>query len=120
MLSCRQVKEIVGRLREARQTLMFSATLPRSLADFAAAGLSSPQLVRLDADRKLSPDLALAFFTGEWLAWLSFEYLMSDIKPWVGRDLSASCHLTWGWPSSQVWPQGLAAQRMQGFSLVRG
>jgi hypothetical protein len=45
---------------------MFSATLPRSLADFAAAGLSSPQLVRLDADRKLSPDLGLAFFTGEW------------------------------------------------------
>jgi ATP-dependent RNA helicase DDX54/DBP10 len=59
-----QVREIVGRLRESRQTLMFSATLPRSLADFAAAGLSSPQLVRLDADRKLSPDLGLAFFTG--------------------------------------------------------
>jgi ATP-dependent RNA helicase DDX54/DBP10 len=59
------VREIVGRLRESRQTLMFSATLPRSLADFAAAGLSSPQLVRLDADRKLSPDLGLAFFTGE-------------------------------------------------------
>ncbi|KAF6264094.1 P-loop containing nucleoside triphosphate hydrolase protein [Scenedesmus sp. NREL 46B-D3] len=58
-----QVREIVGRLRESRQTLMFSATLPRSLADFAAAGLSSPQLVRLDADRKLSPELGLAFFT---------------------------------------------------------
>jgi hypothetical protein len=46
---------------------MFSATLPRSLADFAAAGLSNPQLVRLDAERKLSPDLGLAFFTGEAL-----------------------------------------------------
>lgn len=59
-----QVREIVGQLREGRQSLMFSATLPRSLADFAAAGLSSPQLVRLDAERKLSPDLGLAFFTG--------------------------------------------------------
>lgn len=59
-----QVREIVSQLRESRQTLMFSATLPRSLADFAAAGLSNPQLVRLDADRKLSPDLGLAFFTG--------------------------------------------------------
>eukprot|EP00878_Enallax_costatus_P034375 GHUV01038108.1.p1 GENE.GHUV01038108.1~~GHUV01038108.1.p1 ORF type:complete len:148 (+),score=33.46 GHUV01038108.1:113-556(+) len=59
-----QVKEIVRQLRESRQTLMFSATLPRSLADFAAAGLNNPQLVRLDADRKLSPDLGLAFFTG--------------------------------------------------------
>lgn len=59
-----QVREIVGQLREGRQSLMFSATLPRSLADFAAAGLSNPQLVRLDAERKLSPDLGLAFFTG--------------------------------------------------------
>jgi len=59
-----QVREILSSLREGRQTLMFSATLPRSLADFAAAGLSTPQLVRLDADRRLSPDLALSFFTG--------------------------------------------------------
>jgi ATP-dependent RNA helicase DDX54/DBP10 len=60
-----QVREIIGQLREGRQSLMFSATLPRSLADFAAAGLSNPQLVRLDAERKLSPDLGLAFFTGK-------------------------------------------------------
>jgi len=59
-----QVREIVGQLREGRQSLMFSATLPRSLADFVGAGLSNPQLVRLDAERKLSPDLGLAFFTG--------------------------------------------------------
>lgn len=65
-----QVREIVGQLREGRQSLMFSATLPRSLADFAAAGLNNPQLVRLDAERKLSPDLGLAFFTGvPWWWW---------------------------------------------------
>jgi hypothetical protein len=65
LLSLLQVREIVGQLREGRQSLMFSATLPRSLADFAAAGLNNPQLVRLDAERKLSPDLGLAFFTGK-------------------------------------------------------
>ena len=52
------------RCGDGRQTLLFSATLPASLADFAGAGLSSPTLVRLDAERKLSPDLGLAFFTG--------------------------------------------------------
>ena len=60
-----QVKDILSRLREGRQVLLFSATLPRSLADFASAGLAQPQVVRLDAERRLSPDLALAFFTGE-------------------------------------------------------
>lgn len=48
---------------EGRQTLLFSATLPRSLADFASAGLSAPVLVRLDAERRISPDLRLAFLT---------------------------------------------------------
>ena len=59
-----QVRDIVSRLREGRQALLFSATLPRSLADFASAGLARPQLVRLDAERRLSPDLGLAFYTG--------------------------------------------------------
>jgi ATP-dependent RNA helicase DDX54/DBP10 len=59
------VREVVSSLRDGRQSLMFSATLPRSLADFAAAGLAAGcQLVRLDADRKLSPDLGTAFITG--------------------------------------------------------
>ena len=34
-----------------------------ALAEFARAGLREPELVRLDADAKLSPDLSLAFFT---------------------------------------------------------
>lgn len=59
----RQVQEILSKMSERRQTLLFSATLPRTLADFARAGLSSPQLIQLDTERRISPDLALAFFT---------------------------------------------------------
>lgn len=58
-----QLPKIFSQLSENRQTLLFSATLPSSLADFAKAGLRDPQLVRLDLDTKISPDLTLTFFT---------------------------------------------------------
>jgi len=53
----------MGKASEARQTLLFSATMPAAVAEFARAGLRAPELVRLDTDTKISPDLALAFFT---------------------------------------------------------
>jgi len=46
--------EIIHRLPPSRQTLLFSATLPKSLVDFAKAGLQNPKLVRLDAESKIS------------------------------------------------------------------
>lgn len=58
-----QLREIMSAMPPSRQTLLFSATMPRLLAEFARAGLRDPELVRLDADSKLSPDLGLAFFT---------------------------------------------------------
>ena len=58
-----QLKQVMATLAPSRQTLLFSATLPKALAEFARAGLRDPELVRLDADTKISPDLALAFFT---------------------------------------------------------
>ena len=58
-----QLTEILHALPAARQTLLFSATLPKSLVEFARAGLQDPVLVRLDADSKISPDLQNAFFT---------------------------------------------------------
>ncbi|KAH0722151.1 hypothetical protein KY289_005195 [Solanum tuberosum] len=58
-----QLHTILTRLGENRQTLLFSATLPSALAEFAKAGLRDPQLVRLDLDTKISPDLKVAFFT---------------------------------------------------------
>ncbi|KAJ3899688.1 P-loop containing nucleoside triphosphate hydrolase protein [Lentinula edodes] len=55
--------EIIHRLPSSRQTLLFSATLPTSLVEFAKAGLENPKLVRLDAESKISPDLKMAFFS---------------------------------------------------------
>jgi ATP-dependent RNA helicase DDX54/DBP10 len=56
-----QLHELLALMPSTRQTALFSATLPRSLVDFAAAGLSNPLLIRLDADTKLSEDLRNVF-----------------------------------------------------------
>ncbi|XP_078467731.1 ATP-dependent RNA helicase DDX54-like [Lampetra planeri] len=56
-----QLTEIIRRLPDSRQTLLFSATLPKQLVEFARAGLSDPVLIRLDVDSKLSDQLKLAF-----------------------------------------------------------
>ena len=45
------------------QTLLFSATMPSALHEFAKAGLKEPEMVRLDTDTRISQDLATAFFT---------------------------------------------------------
>lgn len=58
-----QLTEILHALPSHRQTLLFSATLPKSLVEFAKAGLQEPALIRLDADSKISQDLECAFFT---------------------------------------------------------
>lgn len=58
-----QLAEILHALPISRQTLLFSATLPKSLVEFARAGLQEPSLVRLDAESKVSPDLQSAFFS---------------------------------------------------------
>jgi ATP-dependent RNA helicase DDX54/DBP10 len=58
-----QLHKILTQLGENRQTLLFSATMPSALAEFAKAGLRDPQLIRLDVDTKISPDLKLVFFT---------------------------------------------------------
>ncbi|CAL8106997.1 unnamed protein product [Calicophoron daubneyi] len=54
-----QLNETLSRLPRSRQTLLFSATLPSSLIDFAKAGLNNPVLIRLDVDKKLSQNLKL-------------------------------------------------------------
>jgi ATP-dependent RNA helicase DDX54/DBP10 len=58
-----QLSEILHALPTSRQTLLFSATLPKSLVEFARAGLQEPKLIRLDAESKISPDLKSAYFT---------------------------------------------------------
>lgn len=57
-----QLHEILHRLPVNRHNLLFSATLPTSLAEFAKAGLNNPEFVRLDSDTRINPDLDLGFF----------------------------------------------------------
>ncbi|XP_046963265.1 ATP-dependent RNA helicase DDX54 [Vanessa cardui] len=64
-----QLQEIVARLPTNRQTLLFSATLPKMLVEFARAGLNDPVLIRLDVDWKLPSTL--------WLGWI---YVRSELK----------------------------------------
>ncbi|RTG89226.1 ATP-dependent RNA helicase DDX54/DBP10 [Schistosoma bovis] len=59
-----QLSETLKRLPRSRQTLIFSATLPKNLVEFARAGLVDPILLRLDLNSKLSQDLK----------WICFEF----------------------------------------------
>ena len=58
-----QLNEIIKECPENRQTLLFSATLPKVLVQFSRAGLRDPQLIRLDTDIKLSEELRLIFLS---------------------------------------------------------
>lgn len=57
-----QLELILRKCPEQRQTMLFSATLPKMLVQFARAGLRDPELLRLDLDTKVSDKLKLAFF----------------------------------------------------------
>jgi ATP-dependent RNA helicase DDX54/DBP10 len=57
-----QINDIIKRLPSQRQTLLFSATLSKILAEFAKAGLYEPELIRLDIEMKLNENLKLIFF----------------------------------------------------------
>lgn len=52
-----QVHEICQRLPDSKQTLLFSATMPQKLADFAKVGLKNPLFIRLDVESNLSETL---------------------------------------------------------------
>ena len=86
-----QLGEILHALPQNRQTLLFSATLPKSLVEFARAGLQEPSLVRLDAESKISADLQSAFFSvksAEKEA--ALLYVLQDlIKMPAGKPLNA-------------------------------
>uniref|UniRef100_A0A452U1D0 ATP-dependent RNA helicase DDX54 n=1 Tax=Ursus maritimus TaxID=29073 RepID=A0A452U1D0_URSMA len=57
-----QLQEIIGRLPGGHQTVLFSATLPKLLVEFARFCLTEPVLIRLDVDAKLNEQLKTAFF----------------------------------------------------------
>tara|TARA_B110000208_G_scaffold64149_1_gene83229 strand:+ start:987 stop:3719 length:2733 start_codon:yes stop_codon:yes gene_type:complete len=56
-----QLKAILKAVGDVRQTLLFSATMPSQLVQFARAGLQHPHLVRLDVETKISEHLKLVF-----------------------------------------------------------
>lgn len=58
-----QLSDIFNRLPDHRQTVLFSATLPKVLVEFAKAGLSDPVLIRLDVESKLPKELHTRFIT---------------------------------------------------------
>ncbi|CAG8566474.1 20266_t:CDS:10, partial [Cetraspora pellucida] len=82
-----QLHEILHRLPQSRQTMLFSATLPKSLVEFANAGLQDPSLVRLDTDTKISTDLMMAFFSVKQLEkeaallYLLYEVIKIHLTP---------------------------------------
>ncbi len=57
-----QIAAIGKTLRADRQTMLFSATLPTMVYEFARAGLNDPKLIRLDKNVTLPPNLELGFF----------------------------------------------------------
>jgi len=60
-----QLNEILACLPDERQSLLFSATLPKNLVEFAKAGLNNPVLVRLDAESKISDNLQMCFISSK-------------------------------------------------------
>ncbi|CAK4083349.1 unnamed protein product [Aphanomyces euteiches] len=58
-----QLHEILSSMPASRQTLLFSATLPKALVQFARAGLNEPELIRLDVESQISDQLKVSFFT---------------------------------------------------------
>lgn len=77
-----QIQEILKDIPENRQTVLFSATLPKALVQFARAGLSDPELIRLDVDNQISDKLKLGFFslrTDDKPA--AFLYMIRDFLP---------------------------------------
>ncbi|NWV53280.1 DDX54 helicase, partial [Daphoenositta chrysoptera] len=78
-----QLQEIIARLPDCHQTVLFSATLPKLLVEFARAGLTEPMLIRLDVESKLSEQLKLAFFhvRGDDKPAVLLHLLRSVLKP---------------------------------------
>ncbi|GFY50788.1 ATP-dependent RNA helicase DDX54 [Trichonephila inaurata madagascariensis] len=57
-----QLREVTNRLPSERQTLLFSATLPKVLVEFVKLGVEDPVLIRLDVDMQISENLKTAYF----------------------------------------------------------
>lgn len=57
------LNELVLSLPTSKQAILFSATLPKSLVNFAKIGLNNPILIRLDTESKISEELEMCFLS---------------------------------------------------------
>lgn len=55
------IGQLIDRLPDSKQSAFFSATMPKNLAEFANAKLSSPVFVSLENEHTLSSDLQTSF-----------------------------------------------------------
>lgn len=79
-----QLQEVLNRLPSERQTLLFSATLPKILVDFVKVGIEDPVLIRLDVDLQISENLKVVYLTKKLMycndcLYLSIFYFYSII-----------------------------------------
>ncbi|MGX7201786.1 RNA helicase [Enterococcus plantarum] len=56
-----QVKEIIAALPEAKNTLLFSATMPKTIEKLSSAYLREPVVVKIEASEKTTPKIQHAF-----------------------------------------------------------
>ncbi len=64
-MQIRQICSSMPNTESGRQTLLFSATMPKVLVEFTKCGImdSDPQVVRLDKDATVSEELRIGFIT---------------------------------------------------------
>jgi ATP-dependent RNA helicase DDX54/DBP10 len=59
-----QLRQICNTMPEHRQTMLFSATMPKALVEFTKTGMMhDPTVVRLDSEVQVSDELRIAFIT---------------------------------------------------------
>lgn len=56
-----QVKEIIAALPEAKNTLLFSATMPKTIEQMSSSYLHDPIIVKIEATEKTTPKIQHAF-----------------------------------------------------------
>ena len=91
-----QLVQLLSALPRERQALLFSATMPSALAEFAAAGLRDPEVVRLDAEARLAPGLRMAFYSVRSndkpaaLRWLLREAMSNSVAALAAAEEEAA------------------------------
>jgi Superfamily II DNA and RNA helicases len=91
-----QIREICKAMpssESGRQTLLFSATMPKMLVEFTKSGImdTDPQVVRLDKDATVSEELRIGFITVRSQEKdAALLHLLRDVLPGAAHSLGQS------------------------------